>query len=105
MPRSIAAAGMRSYLSRVPRKAADPAHRDAADVRGRLKAAGLRNTAPRVAVLRHLQRAAGPTSHAEIVQELSPLGFDRATLYRNLVDLVDAGLVSRTDLGDHLWRF
>jgi len=32
-------------------------------------------------------------------------GFDRATLYRNLIDLTDAGVVTRTDLGDHVWRF
>jgi len=44
-------------------------------------------------------------SHAEIVNELAPQGFDRATLYRNLMDLTQAGLASRTDLGDHVWRF
>ena len=30
---------------------------------------------------------------------------DRATIYRNLIDLTDAGLASRIDLGDHVWRF
>ena len=30
---------------------------------------------------------------------------DRTTVYRNLVDLTEAGLVQRTDLGDHVWRF
>ncbi|MGA7991985.1 MAG: transcriptional repressor, partial [Thermoanaerobaculia bacterium] len=30
---------------------------------------------------------------------------DRATVYRNLVELVKAGLARRRDLGDHVWRF
>ena len=44
-------------------------------------------------------------SHAEIAGALEPAGLDRATLYRNLIDLTDAGLLSRTDHGDHVWRF
>jgi Fur family ferric uptake transcriptional regulator len=35
---------------------------------------------------------------------LTRLGYERATLYRNLMDLVGAGLVTRESLG-HLWRF
>jgi Fur family ferric uptake transcriptional regulator len=27
------------------------------------------------------------------------------TVYRNLMDMVQADLVRRTDLGDHVWRF
>ena len=34
-----------------------------------------------------------------------PIGFDKATVFRNLSDLTDAELVSRTELGDHVWRF
>jgi Fur family ferric uptake transcriptional regulator len=30
---------------------------------------------------------------------------DRATIYRNLSDLTEAGLLQRLDLGDHVWRF
>lgn len=44
-------------------------------------------------------------SHAEIAEALEPAGLDRATLYRNLIDLTDVGLLSRTDHGDHVWRF
>lgn len=32
-------------------------------------------------------------------------GWDRATLYRNLVDMTEAGLLRRVDHGDHVWRF
>jgi Fur family ferric uptake transcriptional regulator len=56
-------------------------------------------------VLSHLEGASQPASHAEIVDALGPFGFDRATVYRNLMDLTEAGLVARSDLGDHVWRF
>jgi Fur family ferric uptake transcriptional regulator len=46
-----------------------------------------------------------PLSHNEVSAALAGLGFDHATIYRNLTDLSDAGLVTRTDLGDHIWRF
>ena len=72
---------------------------------GRLRAAGLRRTGPRVAVLERLLRAHAPISHGELADDLEHLGFDRATVYRNLTDLTHAGLVARTDLGDHVWRF
>ena len=71
----------------------------------RLRAAGLRSTAPRLAVLQHLLARAAPVSHADLCKSLEKDGFDRATLYRNLIDLTDVGIVTRTDLGDHVWRF
>jgi Fur family ferric uptake transcriptional regulator len=74
-------------------------------LRGRIRGVGLRSTGPRVAVLRQLEAARTPVSHADLVSALVPEGFDRATIYRNLMDLTQAGLVSRTDLGDHVWRF
>jgi Fur family ferric uptake transcriptional regulator len=73
--------------------------------RTKLKEAGLRTTAPRMAVLRYLETADLPVSHSELVRLLSEDGFDRVTIYRNLKDLAEAGLVARTDLGDHTWRF
>lgn len=76
-----------------------------ADYQERLRAAGLRSTAPRVAVLRELEAAKAPMSHADLVEALGGEGYDRVTLYRNLTDLTEAGLVMRADLGDHVWRF
>jgi Fur family ferric uptake transcriptional regulator len=32
-------------------------------------------------------------------------GADRTTVYRALSDLAEAGLLSRFDAGDHVWRF
>jgi Fur family transcriptional regulator, ferric uptake regulator len=70
-----------------------------------LRAAGLRRTGPRVAVMQRLEAAAAPLSHGEVAEQLAAKGYDRATVYRNLVDLVEVGLVTRKDLGDHVWRF
>ena len=76
-----------------------------AEIRTDIRAAGLRSTAPQIAVLERLRRARAPLSHPELTAQLVPLGFDRATIYRNLVDLADAGLVSRVEVGDHVWRY
>jgi Fur family ferric uptake transcriptional regulator len=58
-----------------------------------------------VAVLQRLLQTTTPASHADLFTELADQGFDRATIYRNLIDLTEAGLLSRTDVGDHVWRF
>jgi len=70
-----------------------------------IRGVGLRSTSPRISVLKRLYAATQPVSHGELVDTLSGEGMDRTTVYRNLVDLTDAGLVRRTDLGDHVWRF
>ena len=70
-----------------------------------LRAAGLRSTPARIAVLIALQKGNKPQTHAELSERLVPLGFDKATVFRNLTDLTDVDLVSRTELGDHVWRF
>lgn len=57
-----------------------------------LRDAGLRATAPRVAVLRLLDDADRPLSHAEVVEELGTEDWDAATLYRNLIKLNEVGL-------------
>jgi len=75
------------------------------DVRTRLRTAGLRATGPRIAVLSQFLAQRSPSSHADIAQALAPTGLDRATVYRNLMDLTEAGILTRTDLGDHVWRF
>lgn len=70
-----------------------------------MRDAGLRCTAARLAVLQHLFQARGPKTHAEVATALADRGFDRATIYRNLTELTEAQLVSRMELGDHVWRF
>lgn len=60
--------------------------------RALLRAAGLRATAPRQAVLELLLGAARPLSHHEVVELLGTTDWDQATLYRNLVKLVEVGI-------------
>ena len=78
---------------------------EARDTQALLREAGLRVTVSRVAVVEHLARQVAPVTHADLCRSLESAGFDRATLYRNLIDLTGVGLVTRTDLGDHVWRF
>lgn len=73
--------------------------------RAKLREIGLRCTAARLAVLDHVMAAAGPKTHAEVAEALSDRGFDRATIYRNLTELTEARILSRVELGDHVWRF
>jgi Fur family ferric uptake transcriptional regulator len=75
------------------------------ELKATLRERDLRATAPRLAVLRCLHDATTPVSHAELADKLAPEGWDRATVYRNLNDLSEAGLARRTDVGDHVWRF
>ncbi|RLS65398.1 MAG: transcriptional repressor [Planctomycetota bacterium] len=74
-------------------------------VKARIRAVGLRCTAARLTVLQHLIAAHGPQTHAEVSDALVERGFDRATIYRNLTELTQAKLLTRMELGDHVWRF
>ncbi|WP_394822182.1 Fur family transcriptional regulator [Pendulispora albinea] len=104
MSRSIMEATWEPPLTKQkkPRKADERAVQEFQDL---LRSSGLRSTAPRVAVLQYLHDSSEPSSHAELFEALASKGFDRATIYRNLMDLAEVGIVSRTDLGDHVWRF
>lgn len=95
-------------MSRSPRRKA-PSSDPYAKARETIRAAGLRCTPARIAVLQRLAESPGPATHAEIAAELAGgargSGFDKATVYRNLVELTEAGIVSRIEVGDHVWRF
>ena len=69
-----------------------------------IRGAGLRVTSSRIAVLSALRDAATPLSHADVAAQLEHLGVDRTTVYRNLIDLAEAGVLRRSDVG-HTWRF
>jgi Fur family ferric uptake transcriptional regulator len=45
-------------------------------------------------VLGYLVAARGPKTHAEVADDLADRDFDRATIYRNLTELTEAGLGS-----------
>jgi Fur family transcriptional regulator, ferric uptake regulator len=74
-------------------------------LRTAVRARGLRATPARIAVLGLLRTVKTPLTHAEVAEQLEGQGWDRATIFRNLTDMAEAGLVRRTDLGDHMWRF
>ncbi len=78
---------------------------DRADLQSELRRHGLRATASRLAVLETLRTADSPSSHGEVADVLASHGWDRTTIYRNLLDLTRVGLARRLDLGDHIWRF
>lgn len=74
-------------------------------LREALHEAGLRATPARMAVLQALHGADAPLTHSEVIDRLDGGRWDPATVFRNLVTLVDAGFLRRTDVGDHVWRF
>lgn len=75
------------------------------ELRGAVRDKGLRATPSRLAVLELLRASDTPMSHGDVADRLANQAWDRATIYRNLTDLAEAGLVRRTDVGDHVWRF
>lgn len=70
-----------------------------------LRAAGLRRTPARLAVLGHIEALARPVSHAELQAHPALAGLDDVTLYRTLGTLVEAGLVHRVHGIDGSWRY
>ena len=83
----------------------DHHHTDQDSLLAEIRGAGLRATASRVAVLNLLHEAHRPMSHGELVDALADETWDQSTLYRNLMDLAEAGLLRRSEFGDHTWRF
>jgi Fur family ferric uptake transcriptional regulator len=79
--------------------------RTTADLDETLRSHGLRRTEARSRVLRFVHANPRPLTHGDVAKALEPEGYDYATVYRNLVDLAEAGILTRTDLGDHVWRF
>lgn len=73
--------------------------------RNDIRSVGLRATPARIATLLIVRENPSPLTHAEVAEELSRTGVDKATAFRNLNDLAEAGLLRRTELGDHVWRF
>ncbi len=69
-----------------------------------IRKAGLRATASRLAVLELVRQAKRPVTHAAIVTLLESEPWNRATLYRNLNDLAEVGLLRRVQLGA-AWHF
>jgi len=74
-------------------------------VKRAIREAGLRATPARIATLQLLREASSPLTHAAVADHLATTGVDKATAFRNLNDMTEAGLLRRTEVGDHVWRF
>ena len=75
------------------------------EIRQQIRKAGIRATPARIATLQLLRAATPPLTHADLSDRIVPLGFDKATVFRNLSHLTEVGLAYRTEPGDHVWRF
>lgn len=75
------------------------------DLKDLLVSRSIRVTEQRMAILRELAKLRIPTSHPELTERLAGTGLDRATVYRNLLSLTEAGILVKTQLGDNVWRF
>lgn len=84
--------------------ASDP-KQDVDSIREEIRASGMRATLARIQTLVLLRQSASPLTHADVADQLDHWGIDKATAFRNLNDLADAGLLRRNELGDHVWRF
>jgi len=74
-------------------------------VKQAIRDAGLRATPARIATLQLLRESDAPLTHAVVADHLATGGVDKATAFRNLNDLAEVGLLRRTEVGDHVWRF
>ncbi len=70
-----------------------------------IRAVNLRATPARIATLMEVRAYGSPMTHAEVADRLAATGYDKTTAFRNLNDLASAGLLRRTELGDHVYRF
>jgi len=75
------------------------------DIAQMLGSKGIRVTGQRLLILRELAKLKVPVSHPELTERLAGPALDRATIYRNLLSMHEAGLLVRTQLGDNVWRF
>lgn len=73
--------------------------------RSLLSSKGIRVTDQRIAVLRALSGRQTPVTFPDLVEELSPKGLDRATVYRNLMGMAEAGILIRSHLADGVARY
>jgi len=58
-------------------------------VRAIIRKVGIRATPARISALLELRAATSPLTHADLSDRLVPLGFDKATVFRNLNDLTE----------------
>ena len=70
-----------------------------------IRSRSLRATGVRIDVLVVLHEAAGPMTHEQVFAGLRGGLYDKASIWRILSDLAEAGILRRMDLGDRVWRY
>ena len=75
------------------------------DARSLLKEHGLRSTNPRIAVLMLLSSAKSPLSYSDVVGLLGDHDWDPATIYRNLIKLKEANVLSVVSRAEGISRY
>ena len=78
---------------------------DIEQIKNELKLGGLRLTVSRIAVYTLLKKAEKPLSYTDVLHLLGHENWDKATLYRNLIDLCEAGLIQEVDVGGKMLRY
>jgi Fur family ferric uptake transcriptional regulator len=76
-----------------------------ADAQNLLRAASLRVTPVRMAILGHLLKVGCPVSHADLWKRKRIRSFNRVTVYRTLLTLQKNGIVHGVQGTDGAWRF
>ncbi len=64
-----------------------------------MRARGLRVTASRLAVLDLVEASEEPLAHHDVCDRLGDSPWNRSTLYRNLIDLTEVGILVKTEIG------
>ena len=85
--------------------AKSPASKQDERFRALLVSKDIRVTEQRLTVLRALSIRATPVTFPELVEELTPAGLDRATVYRNLTGMAEVGILIRVQLADGVARY
>jgi len=70
-----------------------------------LQSVNLRQTAPRLAILRVLLNADSPLTQEQIADQIGPDAPNKTTIYRTLTHLVETNLVHQVYLEDRTWHF
>lgn len=89
----------------MPHEHPEPVQLSVDGAREIVRGAGLRGTPARLAVVQCLTASPRPLTHAEVSEKLADRGFDQSTIYRCLMELSEAGVLARLDLGDSIRRF
>ena len=75
------------------------------ETRQKIRDMGLRATTPRIVVLQFFSDRDKPISHGDLVNELSDLHGDQATIYRTLVTFTDVGLLRVASKAEGITRY